>query len=52
MPISKVKKERWCDEERKQEKGGRGGGGEEEEEEGGQRAFVLHPHRGLGTLCT
>lgn len=50
MPISKVKKERWCDDERKQEKGRGGGGGEEKE--GEKRAFVLHPHRGLGTLCT
>lgn len=48
MPISKVKKEGWCDRERRVRKEG----GLEEGEEGEKRSFVLHPHRGLGTLCT
>lgn len=43
MPISKVKKERWCDGERRMAKGWR---------REGERAFVLQPHGGLGTLCT
>lgn len=44
MPISKVKKERWCDGERKREKG-RGVWGEDE------RGLLCHS-RGTGTLCT
>lgn len=34
MPISKVKKERWCDDERKQEKG------EEEKKKKGKRGLL------------
>lgn len=44
MPISKVKKERWCDGERRTEKG-RG--------EGGEEGFCVASSRwDFGTLCT
>lgn len=48
MPISKVKKERWCDGERRTQKGK----GMEQGEGREKRAFVLHPHGRLWTLYT